>query len=616
MTHLPLTSFLLQDSIQSSENWDLLSKNSTLFYKKRVTLYNIVSLFMRGALRKKSFERLLFLSSFNKKSTKVSRCTLLGNYGQMERALPEARLLWLHRDHLRVDQVRGEMEHRAHQRQEHPSYVLRLVPRREDGAYMLPGQSPTCGKLVVRSHGVTLSSSFFTEFMNICIKSPFSSSLHIPLNIKSFRSYAVLTFCDCSSQFINSFCNINHNLSTRIPFPNPHDSKTPHPVTLTNPGPHSQDGFVLVGSVAGQRYWSTMLPADVTVTCGAWTPDDTQVYVATAQGGLIVMDLHGNIVSKVTISPDTAITDLQWNCEKFNMEEREEAGGDRAGVEPKAVTRMCVLAICSKNGDIRLVTSYDDLSPVVSQYCPILHFPDLSDEEWCLIWLRITISPVSATAHRIPDDAGGVVQLWWLSTIYTSLNIYDEWCSGEFLAVAGRVSMSEPAPGSSHLNRVSFYSEQGASLATFRIPYFKVCKLIEQRKEMYEAWFVLQSAVTALTWGHNDKRLFVATGTQARTISLSSVTDTIIQLLQVHIGWISKKIPSLQLLCRLKIHKTLGDSTEVDCLPLPCRLKSLISSLFTHSIKVISTSECNIKPLIWALKNWQKGHRNLWCVKK
>ena len=58
-------------------------------------------------------------------------------------------------------------------------------------------------------------------------------------------------------------------------------------------------------------------------------------------------------------------------------------------------------------------------------------------------------------------------------------------------------------------------------------------------------------------------------------------------IFQVHIGWISKKIPSLQLMCRLKIHKTLQDSTEVDCLPLPCRLKSLISSLFTYSIKVL-----------------------------
>jgi hypothetical protein len=31
-----------------------------------------------------------------------------------------------------------------------------------------------------------------------------------------------------------------------------------------------------VGSVAGQRYWSTMLPPDVSATCGVWTPDDQQ----------------------------------------------------------------------------------------------------------------------------------------------------------------------------------------------------------------------------------------------------------------------------------------------------------------------------------------------------
>jgi hypothetical protein len=38
-----------------------------------------------------------------------------------------------------------------------------------------------------------------------------------------------------------------------------------------------QDGFVLVGSVAGQRYWSSMLTLDSTITCGIWTPDDQQV---------------------------------------------------------------------------------------------------------------------------------------------------------------------------------------------------------------------------------------------------------------------------------------------------------------------------------------------------
>lgn len=38
-----------------------------------------------------------------------------------------------------------------------------------------------------------------------------------------------------------------------------------------------RDGFVLVGSVAGQRYWSSMLNLEATITCGIWTPDDQQV---------------------------------------------------------------------------------------------------------------------------------------------------------------------------------------------------------------------------------------------------------------------------------------------------------------------------------------------------
>ncbi|KAK3931576.1 Tubby-related protein 4 [Frankliniella fusca] len=37
-----------------------------------------------------------------------------------------------------------------------------------------------------------------------------------------------------------------------------------------------RDGFVLVGSVAGQRYWSSMLNLPCTITCGVWTPDDQQ----------------------------------------------------------------------------------------------------------------------------------------------------------------------------------------------------------------------------------------------------------------------------------------------------------------------------------------------------
>lgn len=34
---------------------------------------------------------------------------------------------------------------------------------------------------------------------------------------------------------------------------------------------------MLVGSVAGQRYWSTFLSQDYVITTGTWTPDDQQV---------------------------------------------------------------------------------------------------------------------------------------------------------------------------------------------------------------------------------------------------------------------------------------------------------------------------------------------------
>ena len=39
-----------------------------------------------------------------------------------------------------------------------------------------------------------------------------------------------------------------------------------------------RDGFVLVGSVSGQRYWSSLLDLEgCVISCGAWTPNDDKV---------------------------------------------------------------------------------------------------------------------------------------------------------------------------------------------------------------------------------------------------------------------------------------------------------------------------------------------------
>ena len=75
----------------------------------------------------------------------------------MERALPEAGLvrhLW---HHLRVDQVRGPVVDRAHQRQEHAGHLLLVVARRQDGTHLLPGMRQ------LRKHVLQLSFWKFLE---------------------------------------------------------------------------------------------------------------------------------------------------------------------------------------------------------------------------------------------------------------------------------------------------------------------------------------------------------------------------------------------------------------------------------------------------------------------
>ena len=222
---------------------------------------------------------------------------------------------------------------------------------------------------------------------------------------------------------------------------------------------------MLVGSVAGQRYWSTLLPPDVnSITSGVWTPDDQHVYLGTSQGGLLVMDIRGNTVGRVSLREGVPITELSWNCERFNMEEQtateqnqnqqqpyhnqnqkyhEAASSSRNHANPDGIDngpsmlnnsggampcykpdgKPFVLAVCFQNGEILLMRTYDDIIPQV---------------------------------------------------ISTGLqNFYVDWTnSGELLAVAGKVR--EIANRTEHtiryINVLHFYDEMGQLLYRSKIP--------------------------------------------------------------------------------------------------------------------------------------------------
>ncbi|CAH1646993.1 unnamed protein product [Spodoptera littoralis] len=178
-----------------------------------------------------------------------------------------------------------------------------------------------------------------------------------------------------------------------------------------------QDGFVLVGSVAGQRYWSSMLSLDARITCGCWTPDDNQVYLGTASAQLVVMDVHGAMVSQVQLVAEGGIISMAWSCEKFKMEEGEETGENNGGH---------VLAVALGSGEIVLLRGHDDVSPV-----------------------RVS------TGLR-----GNTLAMEWAN-------------SRELLAVAGTLiaEADEPADTPPYKNVVKFYSDTGALIYTVPIPY-------------------------------------------------------------------------------------------------------------------------------------------------
>lgn len=222
-----------------------------------------------------------------------------------------------------------------------------------------------------------------------------------------------------------------------------------------------QDGFVLVGSVAGQRYWSSMLNLDATITCGIWTPDDQQVYFGTTQGQIIVMDVHGAMVSQVQLSTEFGITSMSWSCEKFKMEE----GDTEPGVK-NAANRSFVLAVSFQNGSIYLLKSYDDLTP--------LYINTGLCEGFSMEWSN----------------------------------------SRELLAVSGTENdgrfYRKDGGNSFYNNFLKFYTENGQLLYSTKIPN-------------------TQSPVTALTWGHNDRRIFIATGNQvSRTFSACALIFNLI----------------------------------------------------------------------------------------
>uniref|UniRef100_A0A3P9H7L7 Tubby-related protein 4 n=1 Tax=Oryzias latipes TaxID=8090 RepID=A0A3P9H7L7_ORYLA len=209
-----------------------------------------------------------------------------------------------------------------------------------------------------------------------------------------------------------------------------------------------RDGFVLVGSVSGQRHWSSEINLESQITCGIWTPDDQQVLFGTADGQVIVMDCHGRMLAHILLHESDGIVNMSWNYPSFLVEDSSESDTDTEDYSPPQVhTHKPLLTVSFTSGDLSLMNNYDDLSPTL---------------------IRTGLKDV-------------VVQ----------------WCSqGDLLAVAGmeRTLLSPEAACSLPVRNatVKFYNIQGEHIYTLDTP--------------------AQRPITTLCWGHRDSRLFLASG--------------------------------------------------------------------------------------------------------
>ena len=80
-----------------------------------------------------------------------------------------------------------------------------------------------------------------------------------------------------------------------------------------------QDGFVLVGSVTGQRFWSHLYDLSaISITTATWTPNDLYLILGLSNGTLMVVDENGLVLSKHNLKNDN-ISSLAYNCPKFTI---------------------------------------------------------------------------------------------------------------------------------------------------------------------------------------------------------------------------------------------------------------------------------------------------------
>jgi hypothetical protein len=164
------------------------------------------------------------------------------------------------------------------------------------------------------------------------------------------------------------------------------------------------------------------------------------------------------------------------------------------------------------------------------------------------------------------DDVDPII----LKTNLTNLKF--EWSNcGNLLAVGG-------SENNLLKNYIKFFNKFGSFLFKLEIP-------VKNEEEVF----------TALTWGHNDERLFIATTRN------------------IHVSIVKKEMASCSLLAHLCLRSSIKDARIIDSLNLPVKLKNDLKQTYKTTIRNIYPNDSELRKFVCTNS---KQYERLHCTMK
>lgn len=304
------------------------------------------------------------------------------------------------------------------------------------------------------------------------------------------------------------WCRVGEKFTIQTPFYN--RTKSVADFKWSNDGKTAlicyTDSFILVGSTSGHRHWHSMLNLeDYHITCASWTPNDEQLLLGVSNGNIVVIDLCRNELTELVVNR-TNIRAMCWSTRqnrlKFNGNKKLSRNSDanNGGIgrainrrNPDAVVKHRRLSrdssVFSRNlfGLASQVPGHGDLRAPSSDQA--------EDTSLCaksnILAIDFANNTIKLYEDGLEDPDPKTIQVNQESYIMS-------WSSdGKILAVAGfTVHTTAPYVGylkCRYLNAIKFYNQKGQLIYEHTLDYTRY-------------------PITAFTWAHFDKRIFLATG--------------------------------------------------------------------------------------------------------